>query len=220
MSSTDTKILGRIDQLIKKAHEVLATRRSNASGVVGKIRVDRTAFHAWKASTENVIKITCGEESNYYKTFQKVTESGAYEMNVQSAAGILFAVKEDVEAGLITSIKDLAFAEVFTDFIEMSEYLLSQGYKDPAASLCGAVLEDGLRKISDNNNLQYSKSDGLDSLSQKLVKASVLSALDKKNIDVWRTIRNDADHGNFSNYNEEDVGNMVSGIFRFLGDNL
>ena len=215
----DEKVLDRVNQLLQRANDVLATRRSNPSNVIGPIRVDDSTFHAWKNSSENIIKVACGEDSNYYKNFVEQTKS-PLEKCVRSAKGILFAVKEDVENGLLTSVKSLAFAEIFTDFLEMSEYLISQGYKDSAASLCGAILEDGLRKISAHHSIAYKKSDGIDKLNKVLADTGAYSRLAQRNIDVWRTIRNAADHGNFDEYSQEDVKDMIRGVSRFLEDCL
>ena len=63
--------------------------------------------------------------------------------------GILAAAKEDYIGGLLDDQKTLVCAEVFTDFLQQADYLLREGYKDPAAVIAGAVLEDGLRRLCD-----------------------------------------------------------------------
>ncbi|MDQ6985209.1 MAG: hypothetical protein Q9M91_02850 [Candidatus Dojkabacteria bacterium] len=73
-------------------------------------------------------------------------------------------------------MKQLAFSEIFTDFLEMASHILSQGYKDPAASLIGAVLEDGLRKLCQANDIKVKTSDDIASLNTKL--ADKISIID------------------------------------------
>lgn len=44
-------------------------------------------------------------------------------------------------------------AEIFSDFLEMAEHLLEQGYKDPAAVMIGSVVEENLRKFCVANKI-------------------------------------------------------------------
>ncbi len=102
----------------------------------------------------------------------------------------------------------------------MADHLLDNGYKDPAASLIGAVLEDGLRRIYSNNNLIVKSDDSINSLNQKLAAKGVYNDLQRKQIQVWNDIRNNADHGHFGEYKADDVRDMLGGVQRFLSDYL
>ncbi len=51
-------------------------------------------------------------------------------------------MKYDLENGLLDDIQKLLQADIFANFLEMSEHLLKEGYKDPAAVIIGSVLED------------------------------------------------------------------------------
>jgi len=82
--------------------------------------------------------------------------------DVEIGLGILRSIREDAANGqLLTNIAGLISAEVFNDFLEMAEHLLDAGYVPPAASLIGAVLEDGLRRIADAHDVAHVKGDGL-----------------------------------------------------------
>ncbi len=61
--------------------------------------------------------------------------------------GALKALKRDYAEGYLATIQGLVRAEVFSDFLEMAEHLIEQGYKDPAAVLIGGVLEEHLRNL-------------------------------------------------------------------------
>ena len=98
----------------------------------------------------------------------------------------------------------------------MAEYLLENGYKNPAASLCGAVLEDGLRKIAIKEGIKVKSSDDLNSLNDKCANGEVYNRLMQKKIKVWIDIRNKADHGQFNEYSEKDVNEMLKGVMDFL----
>lgn len=216
MSTAEERLIARLDRLIEKADKVLATHTPNPPGYIGFATLDAEITQAWKASSENLIKTICGEESSYFKNFIKETKRGEYQDSVKSGKGILQALKEDVESGLITNIRSLAVAEVFTDFIEIADHLLTQGYKDPAASLTGAVLEDSLRKIAESNDIVVKKSDDISALNNKLADKEIYNRIVQKQIHAWKAVRDNADHGKFAEYTIDDVKDMLRGVIRFI----
>ena len=109
---------------------------------------------------------------------------------------------------------------IFTDFLDMAKHLLEAEYKDPSASLVGAVLEDGLRKICEIHSVQVKGSDDIGALNTKLADKEVYNRLVQKQIQAWKAIRNSADHGKFDDYKKEDVAAMLQGVQRFLTENL
>ena len=129
---------------------------------------------------------------------------------------ILRAAEEDIEGGYLQKVETLVSAEVFSDFLEMAKHLLDNGYKDPAASLIGAVLEDGLRRICSNNNITVKSDDNISSLNQKLAQNHVYNPLQQRQIQVWNKLRDYADHGHFDEYKSENVKNMLEGVRNFL----
>ena len=114
----------------------------------------------------------------------------------------------------------LVSASVFSDFLEMAEHLLDSGYKDPAASLIGAVLEDSLRRMCGNNALPVKSDDNISSLNQKLAQKQVYNPLQQKQIQGWNDIRNNADHGHFDQYKPSGVTDMLKGVRNFLSEYL
>lgn len=212
-------LTARLSSLIEKADSVLATHRPNDPGMIGFSTLDPELTQAWKASSENIIATICSKESSYYQNFIKETKRGEYRDSVRSGKGILQALKEDVEAGLITNIKFLAVAEVFVNFIEMAAHLLTQGYKDPAASLIGAVLEDSLRKIAENNEVAVKNSDDISALNNKLADKGAYNRIVQKQIHAWKAIRDHADHGKFDEYSADDVADLIKGVTRFVAEN-
>jgi hypothetical protein len=61
--------------------------------------------------------------------------------------GILHALRDDYAADRLQTFQELVHADLFSDFLEMAEYFLQEGYKDPAAVMAGGVLEEHLRKL-------------------------------------------------------------------------
>ena len=55
----------------------------------------------------------------------------SYASNAKRGHEILLSIQNEIEGGWIFSVKQLIAAEIFSDFLEMAEHLLKQGYKDP-----------------------------------------------------------------------------------------
>ena len=218
-TSTKERFVERINQLIEKAERVKATEKHPPSGVIALPSLDGGAFFEWKTGAESlIIKIT-GEDNVYHKNFLQQVDL-EYKSSVDAGIGILRALKEEIETGFIDQIKYFVIADVFTDFLDMAEHLLENRYKDPAASLIGAVLENGLRKIATKKNIPVKSGDDISSLNTKLSNSGIYNRLTQQQIQAWKKIRDSAAHGKFEEYKEEDVRTMKEGVKRFLSENL
>jgi hypothetical protein len=136
------------------------------------------------------------------------------------AVEILTRLRSDVANGYLRKTANVISAEVFGDFLEMAQHLLNEGYKDPAASLIGAVLEDGLRRIARNNHITVTDRDDLTSLRDKCAEKRIFNNLVRQQITSWTTLRNAADHGKFTDYTAQQVGSMISDVRSFLAIHL
>ena len=172
-----------------------------------------------------------GSDSHYFQRFKAATQvqrfnrlrSGHY-LHVADMVGIFKAVEHDLKSGMLTNFRRLIQAEIFADFLDMAEHLHRENYKDASAVLLGAVLEDSLRKIADANGINITDSKGkpltLDPLNASLAKKSVYNALVQKQITSWANLRNDAAHGKFSEYDSEQVRQMLLFVQKFCADYL
>jgi hypothetical protein len=146
-------LVTRVDELIAKGDGVLSTHRPNPSNMIGFATLDSGAFSEWQTQVRTFLINVLGVEHVYVTSFVDKVEDG-HRSSVKAGQGILRALREDLSLGYLTNLRTLVAADVFSDFIEMAEHLIEAGYKDPAASLAGAVLEDGLRKIAASNNVK------------------------------------------------------------------
>jgi hypothetical protein len=217
--SVDERLIARLDELIEKADQVLATHKPNPPNWIGYPTLDSGRFAEWQTQSLAFLVNLLGDNHVYVASFrEKVTEG--HTTMVSAGKGILSAVREDVAGGYLTRLKALVAAEVFSEFMEMGEHLLNAGYKDPAASVTGAVLENGLREIATEHRVKLSAKEDLSSLNSKLAQAGIYNRLTQKKVQVWIGIRNHADHGEFDEYSESDVGEMLAGVTDFLGAHL
>jgi HEPN domain-containing protein len=214
----DEKILNRIGELIGKGENVKNNVIHPGQDHYHS-SVNPGLFQEWKTGAISFMETITENDSVYRKNFLENTR-GNMVLNVEEGIGILKALKEDIEHGYLTKHRTLVAVEVFDDFLEMAEYLLESGYKDPAASLIGAVLENGLREMCRNSKIEVKKGDDISSLNQKLGSKGIYTKIMQKQIQAWKGIRDSANHGKFDEYNKEDVQDMLKGVKRFLGEYL
>jgi hypothetical protein len=138
---------------------------------------------------------------------------------VLGLAGVLSAVRADYESGYMQRVEALINADVFGDFLEMADELLSKDYKDPAAVIVGSVLEEHLRKLAGNAGLEV-EADGrprkADTLNADLRKADVYNNLEQKSVTAWLDLRNKAAHGQYDEYDKAQVEALLRDVRAFM----
>lgn len=156
-------------------------------------------------------------KKNAHAALAKYGETNCH--NIQILAGILQALRADYDAGYLTSLEELIHADIFGGFLEMAQYLLSEGYKDPAAVLIGGVLEEHLRKLCDKHGIAITvagRPKKADALNSDLAAVGVVSKLDQKNVTAWLDLRNKSAHGQYSEYTKPQVELFLQGVQDFL----
>ena len=216
----DERIRDRAIALIDKASQVLATHTPNPRNVIGFPTLARQEYANWRSQSLAFLTDLLGSDHVYTKDFREKTEDAAYTSSAEAGRGILRAVLEDIDQGFIETVRRLIAAELFSDFFEQAEHLLENGYMAPAASLAGAVLENGLRSMANQSGITVKERDDLSSLNQKLADKETYSRLVQKKVQVWTDVRNLADHGKFDEFSEGDVRDLIKGAQSLLADYL
>ncbi|MCP5108662.1 MAG: HEPN domain-containing protein [bacterium] len=211
----DEKILERFESLIEFGEKVLSTRHEQ-SDVIGPDLVDSQQAHQWATSTQNLLARVMGQDSEHYKNFTKRVDKHLTYSPVNSAQGILKAAKDDYEHEQLFKIRQLVEAEVFDDFLEQAEHLFKSGYYQPAAVICGCVLEDGLRKLCERNGIDIGSKPKLDKMNADLAKAGIYTKLVQKKITHLAELRNKAAHGQWDQFHKNDVEEMLSAARRIM----
>lgn len=145
--------------------------------------------------------------------------------------GFIRGLKDDYESGMLDNISRMIEAEVTADYLGQAERLLQEGQPGkfdhvPAAVLIGATLEDALRRLCHRQMppIALTKPSGepktLNPLIDDLKKAGVFNELKAKQLRSWADIRNQAAHGEFTQFNRQDVEQMIVGVENFLADYL
>ncbi len=143
--------------------------------------------------------------------------------NIKSLGGVVSALREDVAEGFLLSARELIHGEVFSDFLEMADFLLSEGYKDAAAVMGGGVLEEHLRQLCAKHGIDsefmsgnQTKPKKANRLNDDLATANVYSKLHQKNVTAWLDLRNKAAHAEYNAYIDQDVALMLQGVRNFI----
>ena len=208
----------RIDQLISIAGQVLSTKRTNDYNSY----VSAEQFNEFRSASLSFLKNTFGTEHLYYMAYnKKVNDASPY--LTEDGRRTLKPLKNEVDGGGAFTVKGLISAEIFSNFLEMAEYLLTEGFKDPAAVMAGSVLEEHLRQLCIKNSIPIeSIKDGkpipkkADLINSQLASANIYNKLDQKSITSWLDLRNKAAHGQYSEYTKEQVVFMLQGITNFI----
>ena len=171
-----------------------------------------------------IVRIT-GENSHYYKDFEAIEKRPVYYgQKLVLSIGVLSALKSDLENDYLQSLSNLIHADVFSNYIEMAEHLLKEGYKDPAAVLIGSTLEAHIRELCNRNEIETILTNNkneiipkkADTMNSDLVKSNIYSSIQQKQITAWLGIRNSAAHGKYEEYSMEQVSLMLQGILNFI----
>ena len=157
----------------------------------------------------------------YLASLEPIHEDHGFDSyeSIPYLVGIIEALKTAYESGYLSEIEELIHADLFSDFIDMSDYLLKEGYKDPAAVIVGGVLEEHLRKLCLKNSITVTidnRPKKADMMNSDLAKGGCYNKLDQKSVTAWLDLRNKAAHGNFTEYTDEQVEITLTGIRDFI----
>lgn len=217
-----SNILNHLDSVIKTGeeaikqfpHETLKSNRNQAQEhqvVVGAVTAISSALHKFQP-----------HDGEYKKQADSLIERYGVINSyvVPPLVGIVKSLKWEMEQGYLKTLGELFHGEIFSDFLDMSQHLLTQHYKDAAAVIAGGTLEGHLRKLCQKYGIALIKPNGepksLDVMNSDLVKKSAYSLTQQKAITAWADIRNNAAHAHYDKYDEAMVSNMILGIRNFL----
>jgi 50S ribosomal subunit-associated GTPase HflX len=146
---------------------------------------------------------------------------------MSSVLGVAEALRSDLSNGLVQTLAEVAHADVFADFIDMSQHLLDSNYKDASAVIAGSSLEAHLRALCVKNRIdtEQTKPGGdrvpkkADSMNSDLATANIYGKLDQKSITAWLDLRNKAAHGKYTEYDASQVALLIAGVRDFIARN-
>ena len=236
-AEVDTRIRNRFDELIEEAETLSA--ELNLYDPKHDSR-----YREWVVKTSGLVSLLF-DDSKQGEKYQQIMERkrGAYgivagqpyrylsESIFREKLATLKGLRNNYVNGFYVSLEEQIVANVSADYMEQAEALLGEGIEGqfdhvPAAVLCGAVLEDGLRRLCQKQTppIDTVKLNGdrktMEPLIQDLQKANVFNKLVADQLRAWAKIRNFAAHGEFKEFTREQVGLMLPGVRQFLAAHL
>ncbi|MCK4600394.1 hypothetical protein KAU37_11350 [Candidatus Bipolaricaulota bacterium] len=185
--------------------------------------IDIAVIYEFLTLAKSTIEQIAGKNSRYAKEVASIEAGDYLDPKIAPIAGIVTALRSALQADFLETASELIHGELFSDFVEMAQHLLDEGYKDPAAVVVGAALESHLRQLCVKHGIETEVSSSKDPrakkaerMNQDLAKEGVLGKGDKKSVTAWLDIRNNAAHGNFDKYSAEQVKVMIMGVRDFI----
>ncbi|MTI47658.1 MAG: DUF4145 domain-containing protein [Firmicutes bacterium] len=210
------KYCKRIKELIEESEKVAQLEVSTR---VGHYIKDNIKLNSWLTKTKNIVEITFGLNSPHYKEFERITNGGVYNAStVNGVQGFLIGALDDLEHGLLVGHEFVIAGEVFDSVLEEAKYLNSKGHKDAAAVLGRVVIEDSLKRLARQEEID----DGFKAtrLNDELKKINKYTQPQWRLVQAWLDLGNAAAHGQFNDYNDEDIKKMLEGIEQFIAYNF
>lgn len=218
---TITDLITRVDELLDHGRKVLSTKYSTG-GSYSTDNVKPAPMAGFRSAALSFIDRVYGSSHPHFNEFTKQT-AHSHAGDAERGIAILEAIRSEIAGGWLFTVKGLIAAELFSDFLEMAEHLLVSGYKDPAAVMIGSVLEEHLRQLCAKHSIEVEEEkDGkllpkkADRLNADLARASVYTKLDQKQVTAWLDLRNNAAHGKYCEYTNDQVAQFLSGIIGFM----
>ncbi|WP_405954310.1 hypothetical protein [Streptomyces phaeochromogenes] len=132
---------------------------------------------------------------------------------------VAISLRDDLNSGWTESVVELVHADTYSDYLEMADALLAKGYKDAAAVITGTSLEVHVRALCVKNNVTTAvagKPKKADTMNADLKKAGVYDGLRQKQLTAWMDLRNKAAHGNYGDYDKDEVLQFIDGVQAFM----
>jgi hypothetical protein len=178
--------------------------------------VDGESFQQWANSALNLLQRAFGEDSVHFKNLSKIyNDFHSIPSELEDFRGVFKAAKSDYLGGYTFTLEAAISGEIFGDFVGLAKKAMADGYKNVAAVLSCAALEDALKRYAARHNLAVD-----DKAMQEVVSAlksqGLVSGAQKTLLDTMPKIRDYAMHANWSKIQSEDVSSVIGFIEQFL----
>jgi hypothetical protein len=157
--------------------------------------------------------------STYARAADQQRTNGYDNLRLSELAVIATALRDDIQAGWLASVVEIAHADTHSEYLEMAEELLTKKYKDAAAVIAGTSLEVHLHALCTKHSINLQAPNGspkkADTMNADLKAAGVYNTLEQKQVTAWLAIRNSAANGNYGDYDEAGVKGLIEGVRNF-----
>ena len=136
---------------------------------------------------------------------------GSVCMKLTTQISILKSMKTRFESSL-HDIKQLLQADLFDSEIDKARELAKRGYSRASGAICGVVIENHLKQVTERRGLSLKKRHpAISDYNELLKSADVIDIPTWRNIQRLADIRNICDHSKDREPTKEDVEELISG---------
>jgi hypothetical protein len=210
-------LLQRIDALLIRGSGLTSRRQHDGDyGPTYWVESDLIPdVQAWMTSAANLISLTTSPGSYFLGELERITTSkelggGAPWALVQKMQGLLTALKDETNHGLLHRLEDVVMATAFDDFLDHADAFHRANKAREAGVLAAIVLEDTIKRIAKRNSVDGSGLT-LEPLVDALVKAGIFTPVKAKRVKAYAGVRNPALHAEWDKFDIRDAGELISG---------
>ena len=197
----------RLSQLIKESNLLLLKISAN--------KLSSSNIQSFETKAINIVSLVFGKNSIQFGLIKEIGKNIRIpKRRLLRFQGILIACLDDLKNGFLSGQEFIVASEVFDSVLEEAKYLNSRGHKDAAAVLCRVVLEDALKRIAREEGI--SDNQKASKINEDLWKANRFTKIQWRLQQSWLDTGNDAAHGKFNQYNEQQVNDFANGLTNFL----
>lgn len=192
-----------------------------------RIIQDYDVAHTFSIRAINAIWEICPKNSIYYQEATNLYHDLEFHCYDYRLYNLICNIRNDLELGFIGKISSLIHQQIFSDYLNMAQHLLNEGYKDASAVIAGSTLESHLRRLCIANQIdtEVERKDGkkqpmkASSMNTELKKKDVYSLYDQKMVTAQLDLRNNAAHGKYDLYTNEQVEHFLVWLEDFIDRN-
>ena len=238
----DLQIRKRFTDLLKESEELTSVmmqseqdlkERGRANGIIHAydMEVKEAEFYSLRTRFLSLLEFLPLKESRVARITEEVVALKNTVPRAKRLTGIIHGLKDDYEAGMLGDLARIIETNVVSDYLGQAQQLLGEGIVGnfdyvPAAVLAGAVLEDAMRRLCQRQTppIDINRPNGdpktLSTYIDDLKKANVYNEAKAKQLRAVVATRNHAAHGEFGEFNRQDVEQMLLIVQNFLADYL
>ena len=175
--------------------------------------VDLEDYSKWNSNCQVLLQLIGNISKPWEKTINDCSESTL--VNAKKQLGALRSIQDSISEGLLVRAEDIVYAEAFSNLIDQAEYLFEQKYLLASGVILRAILEEKLRLLCSEKNIQVNKSrPTLNDYNTELYKASIIDKIIFKRIDSLIVIGNEAAHN--QQITESGIKDLLNGTIEVL----
>jgi hypothetical protein len=214
------EVFKRIDWLLENGNECLTHLQKNPGNEFPWCPSE--FYLPFKAATRSFFSDIAGTNSPYWHELDYALKTGQ-DYNIRTAINMIKQFKAEIEQGFLDKLESRITGEIFTDFLEMAEFLVSETCYDAAAVMAGGVLEEHLRKLCSSQGISLTRTDSGGRAVNKLaanlnddLKGKLYSKTEHDSVKVLIQIRNDGAHTGTGVVDKGRAESIILGIKAFI----